>query len=93
MNLSMKQNRIMDTEEQMGGCQGGGARGKDAAGGWGQQCNLVYTEWINNKVLLYRTGNYIQYPVRNPNAKDMKKNVYIHVTESLCSTAEINMIL
>ena len=35
MNLSMKQNRIMDTEEQMGGCQGGGARGKDAAGGWG----------------------------------------------------------
>ena len=24
---------------------------------------LVYIGWINNKVLLYSTGNYIQYPV------------------------------
>ena len=27
------------------------------------RCKLVYIEWINNKVLLYSTGNYIQYPV------------------------------
>ena len=26
-------------------------------------CKLVYTEWVNNKVLLYSTGNYIQNPV------------------------------
>ena len=26
------------------------------------RCKLLYTEWINNKVLLYNTGNYIQYP-------------------------------
>ena len=31
---------------------------------------------MNNKVLLYSTGNYIQYPVINHNRKNMKKNVY-----------------
>ena len=41
-----------------------------------------YTGWINNKVLLYSTGNYIQYPVINIMEKNMKKNV------SLCCTAE-----
>ena len=29
------------------------------------RCKLVYIEWINNKVLLYRTGNYNQYPMIN----------------------------
>ena len=27
------------------------------------RCKLLYIEWINNKVLLYSTGNYIQYSV------------------------------
>ena len=27
------------------------------------RCKLFYIEWINNKVLLYSTRNYIQYPV------------------------------
>ena len=34
---------------------------------------LLYIEWINNKVLLYSTGNYIHYPVINHMEKDMKK--------------------
>ena len=34
------------------------------------RCKLVYTGWINNKVLLYSTGNYIQYPVINQNGKE-----------------------
>ena len=25
------------------------------------RCKLLYIEWINNKVLLYSTENYIQY--------------------------------
>jgi len=29
------------------------------------KCKLLYSERINNKVLLYSTGNYIQYPVIN----------------------------
>ena len=49
------------------------------------RCKLVYIEWINNKVLLYSTGNYIQYPVINIMETNMKKNI----TESLCCTAEI----
>ena len=47
--------------------------------------------WINNQVLLYGTGNYIQYPVINHNGKEyLKKNIYIRVTESLCCTAVFN---
>ena len=33
------------------------------------KCKLLYTGQINNKVLLYSTGNYIQYPVTNHNSK------------------------
>ena len=31
---------------------------------------LLYIEWINNKVLLYSTENYIQYPMINHNGKE-----------------------
>ena len=34
------------------------------------RCKLLHIEWINNKVLLYSTGNYIQYPVINHNGKE-----------------------
>ena len=30
-------------------------------------------EWINNKVLLYSTGNNSQYPVINHNRKEYEK--------------------
>ena len=82
----------MDIEEQMGGCQGEGLEERMQEGFGVSKCNLVYIEWINNKVLLYSTGSYIQYSVINHNAKDMKK-VYVRVTESLRCTAEINMTL
>ena len=42
------------------------------------RCKVVYVEWINNKVLLYSTGNYIQYPVINRNGKEYEKE-YIYV--------------
>ena len=36
--------------------------------------------WINNKVLLYSTENYIQYPMANHNGKEyFKKNVCIYM--------------
>ena len=31
---------------------------------------LLYREWINNKVLLHGTGNYIQYSIINHNGKE-----------------------
>ena len=34
---------------------------------------LLYIEWINNGVLLYSTGNYIQYPIINHNGKEYEK--------------------
>ena len=41
----------------------------------------VHREWINNEVLLYSTGNYIQYPVINQNEKEYEKEyVYIIYT-------------
>ena len=33
------------------------------------RCKLFYEEWINNKVLLYSTENYIQYPMINHSGK------------------------
>ena len=55
---------------------------------------LLYIGWINNKVLLCSTENYIQYPMINHNGKEyFKKVVYICITESLCCTAEINATL
>ena len=38
----------------------------------------VYIRWINNKVLLCSTGNYIQYPMINHNGKEYEKNTYIY---------------
>ena len=58
-------------------------RGKDRDFGI-SKCKLVYTGWINNKILLYRTGNYIQYPVINQNGKEyVKEYIHICLTESL----------
>ena len=37
-----------------------------------------YIEWINIKVLLYRTENYTHYFVINHNGKEyFKKNIYV----------------
>ena len=44
------------------------------------RCKLVYTGWINNKVLSYSTGNYIQYPVINHNGKEYENNTSLLIT-------------
>ena len=35
--------------------------------------------WINNKVLLYGTESYSQYPVINHTEENMQKNIYIYM--------------
>ena len=56
------------------------------------RCKLLYIEWINNKVLLYSTENYIQYSIINHKGREFqKKNVYI--TESFCCRVVINTAL
>ena len=56
---------------------------------------LLYIEQINNKVLLCRTGSYIQRPMINHHGKEYEKEyiyIYIYIIESLCYTAEINIV-
>ena len=52
----------------------GGGRGMDSESGV-SRCKLLHLEWINNKVLLYSTGNYIQSPGINHNGKEC---LYVH---------------
>ena len=69
------------------------------------KCKLLNLEWINNEVLWYSTGNYIQSPwIYTMKENNIKKqcvyfiyiNIYTHtytcITESLHCTAEVNII-
>ena len=38
------------------------------------RCKLLYTGWINSKVLLSSTANYVPYAVTSHNGKNLKKN-------------------
>ena len=74
MNLSTKEKQTHRLREQIYGYHGGGKV-------WGfgiSRCKLLYIGWVNNKVLLYNTGNYGQYPVVNHNGKEYEKE-YIYV--------------
>ena len=58
-------------------------RGREDPGGmdWEfgiSRSQLLYIGWVNSKVLLYSTGNYIQYPVTNHMEKNIKKNIYVY---------------
>ena len=51
--------------------------------------NKVYIGWINNKVLLYSTGNYIQYPIIKHNGKEYDREciyIYIYICMHNCIT-------
>ena len=76
MNISMKQKQPHRHREQI--AKGGGKGGeKDWEFGI-SRCKLVYLGWINNKVLLYSTGSYIQYPVINHNGKEYEKRIHMY---------------
>jgi len=47
--------------------------GEEELGVWVSGYKLLYVEWIDNKVLLYRTRNYIQYPIINHNGKGYER--------------------
>ena len=44
------------------------------------RCKLLHLKWINNKVLLYSTGNCIQSPGTEHDGKEYKNYIYIYVT-------------
>ena len=77
MNLSMKQtNRLTDIENGLMVVKGERVGGGMDWEFWINSYKLLYIEWINNKVLLNSTGNYIQYPVTNHNRKDYIMYMY-----------------
>ena len=51
--------------------------------------NIYTLEQVNNKDLLYNTGNYTQYFVITYMGKNLKK-IYVYITESLGCTPETN---
>ena len=83
----------MDIEDRLVVAKGEGVGGRMEWEVGVSRRKLLYTEWINNKVLLYSTGNYIQYPMINHNGKEYIRNAYICITKSLCCTAVINTTL
>ena len=90
MNLSMKHKH----REQTCVCQGGG-RGSGAGKCWEFEtsiCKLPYIGWINNKVLLYSTGKYIQNPEINHNGKEYRKE-YIHICVCVTSHFDVHQRL
>ena len=46
-----------------------------------------------NMVLLYSTGNHIQYPMIKHNGKEYEKIMYLCIAESFCCIAEISTSL
>ena len=77
-NLSMKQKQNHGHREQTCGYQEGGKPGEGRMGSLGlADANYLHLE--ANKVLLYSTRNYIQYPVTNHNGKEYKKEcIYMY---------------
>ena len=56
----------------------GGCSREGRIGNLGLADANYYVEWINNKGLLYSTGNYIQCPVINNNGKEYEKEYLSH---------------
>ena len=62
MNLTTKQNEIMDMDSRL--VVAGGAGGREGVEWTGSlalvRCKVLHLEWINYEVLLYSSGKYIQ---------------------------------
>ena len=54
---------------------------------------LLYIQQITNKDLLFSTGNSTQYSVMAYVGKNLKADICIHLTESLCCTYQTNTTL
>lgn len=84
MTQTFLQNTFTDVEDRRVVAKGEGGRGREGwTGSLGRAgANYIEKGWRNNKILLYGTGNYIQYPAINHNRKEYEKNVcicvYIH---------------
>ena len=69
VSLFTEQKQTHRHREQTCGCQGGGMDWEFGV----SRCKPLYIGWINNKVILYSKGNYIQYPIINHKGKEYEK--------------------
>ena len=77
-----EQKQTQRHREQTSGCQG---RGKLGVVDWEfevSRCKLLHIDWMDNKVLLYSTGNYIQCPGINHTGKEYFLKMSICVKQS-----------
>ena len=85
-------NRVTDIENRFLVAQGWAEGQTDWESGV-SSCRLLYTEWINSKVLVYSTVYTVysvQYPVINHSGKEYAKEC---ITASLYCTAEMSTTL
>ena len=75
MSLSVKQTH--GHKDQTCSCQGEGVRGRMDWEFEISRCKLVYVDRIDNKVLLYGTETYVQYPVITYNGRECE-DVYTY---------------
>ena len=71
------ENRLVVNKGEVGGSE------KDWEFGVSRR-KLFHLEWINNKDLLYRTWNHIQFPGTMTGKNTKKKNVYMYVCVCVC---------
>ena len=71
--MKKRKKQIQDVESRLIVVKREAGWGRYGVGVWVSRCKLLYVEWINNKVLLYSTGNYIQYSMTNHNAEEYLK--------------------
>ena len=88
MSLSMKQIQNHRHTEQTVVAKEKGGWGMNGLGVGDSRYTLLHIERINNKVPIYSTGNYIQYPVINHNLKE-----HLYIIESFYHIEEINRML
>ena len=65
----------MDAESRLAVAQKEGVGGEMEWEAGISRCELLYTEWIHNKVLMYSTENYTQYLMIKHSRKNRKKNM------------------
>ena len=79
-------NRFTDIENRLVAKGEGCSRGEMEWEFGISRCKLSHIGWINNEVLLYSTGSYIQDPVINHNGEEVFKRMYESESETVsCS--------
>ena len=65
----------MDIKSRLVLAKGEMGWGRHGFGVWDlqMQTTILHIKWINNKVLLYSSGNCIKYPMEN----NIKKSIYV----------------